>query len=103
MTTMSTVELDLWKNYCGYVQSVPSSSRMKQRTFEMECAVKLGNNKSQSRSRNRACYVGLRLVKKIYSPDNKSDEPIESTKSTKSILASVPNSLAPLLAFAISL
>ena len=75
---------DLWKNYCGYVQSVPSSSRMKQRTFEMECAVKLGNNKSQSRSRNRACYVGLRLVKKIYSPDNKSDEPIESTKSTKS-------------------
>ena len=71
---------DLWLNYCGYVQTVPSASRMKRRAFEMECSVKLSSNKSKSRSQNKSCYVGLRLGKKSYSPDSEHNEMIEPTE-----------------------
>ena len=58
---------DLWNNYCGFVKNMPGASRMKQRSFEMECAVRLSENKSQSRKHNRSCYIGLVLHSKIYS------------------------------------
>lgn len=59
---------DLWQNYCGFVKNMPAASRMKQRTFEMECAVRLSGNKSQSRKHNRSCYIGLSLYRKTYNP-----------------------------------
>ena len=61
---------DLWDNYRQYVRNVPGASRMKQRSFEMECAVRLSGNKSMSRLHNRSCYIGLRLKDKVYSPNN---------------------------------
>ena len=57
---------DLWNNYCYYVQNVPGASRMKRRTFEMACAIKFSLNKSESRSHNRSCYIGLKLKNKVY-------------------------------------
>lgn len=59
---------ELWQNYCHYVETVPGASRMKRRSFEMACAVKLARNRSKSRFQNRSCYVGLQLVEKNFSP-----------------------------------
>ena len=59
---------DLWNNYHAYVQNVPGASRMKRRTFEMACAIKFSANKSESRSHNRSCYIGLKLKNKVYQP-----------------------------------